>query len=154
MQPRGAKPALRRLNQAALRQELAAGDEALMEAVVAGCAMVAYADGWVTPEEQKRMTGLIRAFDPVAAFGVAEVMERFDALSTRFADDHDAGSAHALALVARLHGRRRECRLLVETCCAIAEADGGFDAEERAALIAICDRLEVDPKEHGLEIVR
>lgn len=153
MQPSKTKPALRRLNPAALRQELAAGDEALMEAIVAGCAMVAYADGWVTPDEQKRMTGLIRAFDPVAAFGVAEVMERFEEISARFADDHDAGSTHALTLVSRLRGRPKDCRLLVETCCAIAAADGGFDAEERATVVAICDCLDIDPVEHGLETV-
>ena len=40
-----------RLNASELQRELEDADTALMEAVVAGCAIVAYSDGWVSPEE-------------------------------------------------------------------------------------------------------
>ena len=44
-----------RLNAAELRRELEDADTSIMEAVVSGCALVAYADGWVSPEETLRM---------------------------------------------------------------------------------------------------
>jgi tellurite resistance protein TerB len=127
------------------------GDHALMEAVTAGCAMVAYADGWVTEDEHKRMLGLIRGFEPVRAFGVDEVVHEFERLTERFNEDHEAGEREALRLVIALKGRRDQAQLLVQTCCAIADADGGFDAEERQAVIRICEALELRPADFGLE---
>ena len=40
--------------------------------------------------------------------------------------------------------------LLVEVCCVIAAADGGFDYEERTAAVRICDILGLDPANFGL----
>lgn len=131
-------------------KEFEHADPGLMEGVVAGCAMVAYSDGWVTPDEQRRMQGLIRGFEPVAAFGLADVLHFFDEVTAKFASDHDEGEAYALSLVERLVGHPHDSQLLIETCCAIAEADGGFDKEERDSILKMCALLGVDPKEHGL----
>jgi tellurite resistance protein TerB len=130
------------------------GDRELMEGVVAGCAMTAYADGWVTAEERRRMLGLIRGFEPVRAFGVDEVVHEFERLTDRFDEDHALGEAEALGIIAALKGRETQGELLVQTCCAIADADGGFDAEERQAVIRICETLALDPARFGLAEVR
>jgi tellurite resistance protein TerB len=130
------------------------GDQALMEGVVAGCAMTAYADGWVTEEERRRMLGLIRGFEPVKAFGVDEVAHEFERLTARFAEDHAVGEAEALGVIAVLRGRDGAGELLVQTCCAIADADGGFDREEREAVIRICETLGLDPERFGLAEAR
>lgn len=53
-----------RLNASELQRELEDTDAALMEAVVAGCALVAYSDGWVSPEETLRMRRLILRSEP------------------------------------------------------------------------------------------
>jgi len=34
---------------------------------------------------------------------------------------------------------------LIETACAVAEADGGFDEEERVVILRLCTLLDVDP---------
>lgn len=60
----------------------------------------------------------------------------------------------AVAAVARVKGAERYPALLVETCCAIADADGGFDAEERTAAIRICEVLGLDPGDFGLADAR
>ena len=124
--------------------------EHLMDGIVAGCALVAYADGWVTEEERDRMLGLIRGFEPIAAFGLDDVDATFAAMTERFATDQKAGEHAALDAVARLRGAARYPELLVEACCAIAAADGGFDAEERLAAIRICGALGLDPVAFGL----
>lgn len=127
-----------------------AQNEHLMEGIVAGCALVAYADGWVTETEHDRMLAMIRSFGPVAAFGLDEVSATFETLTQRFASDQTGGEVAALAAVARVKGAQRYPALLVEACCAIAAADGGFDAEERAAVIRICESLGLDPADFGL----
>ena len=125
-------------------------NEHLMEGIVAGCALVAYADGWVTDEERNRMLRLIRGFEPIAAFGLHDVEMTFEALTARFTMEHEEGERAALAAVARVKGAGAYPVLLIETCCAIADADGGFDAEERGAAVRMCEVLGLDPRAFGL----
>lgn len=139
-----------RLNASELERELLDAETDFMEAIVAGCALVAYSDGWVSPEETLRMRRLIMRFEPAKALGLAEVLRLFEETTLRFAEDHDAGARAALDLVSALAGRRRESALLIDTCCAIAEADGGFDAEERETILKLCAMLQIEPESHGL----
>lgn len=129
---------------------LHAENEHLMEGIVAGCAIVAYADGWVTDEEHDRMLSLIRGFEPIATFGLVDVIATFETRTRQFAADQKTGEAAALAAVARVKGAGHYPALLVETCCAIAAADGGFDAEERTAVIRICQVLGLEQTEFGI----
>lgn len=131
-----------------------AQNEHLMEGIVAACALVAYADGWVTDEEHGRMLRLVRGFEPIAAFGIDDVTATFDALTDHFSADQSAGEAAAFEAVGRVKGDRRYPALLVEACCSIAAADGGFDAEERSVAMRICEALELDPAEFGLAEAR
>ena len=45
------------------------GDEIEMDALIAACALVAQADGWVTPDERQRMVERMRRLPAVAIFG-------------------------------------------------------------------------------------
>jgi tellurite resistance protein TerB len=139
-----------RLNASELQRELADADASLMEAVVAGCALVAYSDGWVSPEETLRMRRLILRFEPAKALGLAEILRLFEETTLSFADNYEAAEQTAFELVARLMGRRRESELLIDTCCGIADADGGFDAEERETILKLCAVLQIEPDAHGL----
>ena len=126
------------------------GDMVQMDAVVAGCAMVAQADGWVTPDERKRMIDRMRNSPTVSFFGVDDVLVLFEALNLRFERDLDDGEATAEAAIGRLRGQPGPSRLLIETACSVAEADGGIDAEERAVILRLCDLLNVDPRPYGV----
>jgi len=121
------------------------GDEMEMNALIASCALVAQADGWVTPEERQRMVERMRRSPAVAIFGVQEVLMGFETLNERFDRDLDDGIAAAETAVRRLAGRVGPSRLLVETACAVAEADGGFDAEERDVVLRLCELLDLAP---------
>lgn len=121
------------------------GDVIQMDAVVAGCAMVAQADGWVTSDERKRMIERMRNSPTIAFFGIDDVLILFEALNLRFDRDPDDGQATAEIAVSRLRGQPGPARRLVETACSVAEADGGFDAEERAVILRLCTLLDVDP---------
>ncbi len=121
------------------------GDEIEMDALIAACALVAQADGWVTADERQRMVERIRKSPAVAIFGVQEVLLGFETLNERFDHDLDDGVAVAETAIRRLAGRSGPSRLLVETACAVAEADGGFDAEERDVVMRLCELLDLAP---------
>jgi tellurite resistance protein TerB len=126
------------------------GDVIQMDAVVAGCTMVAQADGWVTPDERKRMIDRMRNSPTIAFFGTDDVLVLFEALNLRFERDLNDGEETAEVAIARLRGQSGPSRALIETACAVAEADGGFDAEERAVILRLCELLDVDPAPYGM----
>lgn len=126
------------------------GDVVQMDAVVAGCALVAQADGWVTADERRRMIDRMRNSPTIAFFGTDDVLVLFEALNLRFDRDLDDGEATAEVAVRRLRGQSGPSRMLIETACSVAEADGGFDAEERAVILRLCELLDVDPAPYDL----
>lgn len=121
-----------------------------MDALVAACALVAQADGWVTPQERKRMIERMGQCPSVRFFGLHEVVVGFEALNLRFERDLDDGEATAEAAISRLRGQPGPSRLLIETACSVAEADGGFDAEEREVILRLCRLLDLDPGRYEL----
>jgi len=126
------------------------GDVIQMDALVAACALVAQADGWVTPDERKQMIDRLRRSPSVVVFGVDEVILAFEALNRRFERDLDDGEATAEVAVTRLRGQSELSRMVVETACSVAEADGGFDAEEREVILRLCRLLDIDPAHYDL----
>ena len=126
------------------------GNIVQMDAVVAACAMVAQADGWVTPDERTRMLDRMRNSPTIAFFGTDDVLVLFDAMNQRFERDLDDGEATAEVAIARRRGQPGPSRLLIDTACSVAEADGGFDAEERAVILRLCKLLGISPESYDL----
>ena len=121
-----------------------------LDALVAACALVAHADGWVTPDERGRMLERIRGLPVLAMFGVDDVLEAFEALDARFEQDPDSARFDAESAIRRLRGRDAAGRVLVNAACAVAVADGGLDAEERDVLLRICGLLALHPIQFDL----
>ncbi len=121
------------------------GDVAQMDAITAACALVAQADGWVTAQERKRMIDRMSQSPSIRFFGLHEVSVGFEALNMRFDRDPEDGEAAAEAAIVVLRGQAGPSRLLIETACAVAEADGGFDAEEREVILRLCRLLDLNP---------
>jgi tellurite resistance protein TerB len=126
------------------------GDVAQMDAVVAACALVAQADGWVTAQERRRMIDRMSRSPSIRFFGLHEVTVGFEALNIRFDRDLEDGEAAAEAAVAVLRGQQGPSQLLIDTACSVAEADGGFDAEERDVILRLCRLLDLDPAHYNL----
>ena len=120
------------------------------DALVAACALVAYADGWITPEERDEVRDRLRRLDAIALFGIEDALAAFEQHVERFERDLDDGVEAAEAAVQRLAARPGPAHLLVVAACAIAGSDGGFDEAERETILRLCDLLEVDPASFGL----
>lgn len=126
------------------------GDVAQMDAVVGACALVAQADGWVTAEERRRMTDRMSRSPGIRFFGLHGVTGGFEALNIRFDRNPEDGKVAAEAAVTALRGQPGPSHLLVDTACSVAEADGGFDAEERAVILRLRRLLDLDPARYDL----
>ncbi|MGQ0698682.1 MAG: tellurite resistance TerB family protein [Panacagrimonas sp.] len=125
--------------------------QAFLEATVAGCTMVAYADGLVRPEEKTKMMGFMRSSDVLSLFDSTKVIDLFEKYCRKYEFDKSLGEADCLAVVSKLRAKPTEARLLVRVCCAIGASDGNFDETERAAVRRICNELGLDPGEFDLK---
>lgn len=127
-----------------------ASDALQLEALVAACALVAHADGWVTHEERSGVHARMRRLDATAVFGVQRALVAFESMIVAFERDPVVATVRAHDAIRRLARDRGPCQALVEAACSIAIADGGFDKAERDVILDICDLLDVDPQAHGL----
>lgn len=121
-----------------------------LEAVVAGCTLVAHADGVVKPEEKQKMMGFLRTSEVLSVFDTNEVIALFEKYSKQFEFDQSIGEANALQAIGKLRNRENEARLMVRVCCAIGAADGDFDDNEKTAVRKICNELGLNPKDFDL----
>lgn len=121
-----------------------------MDAVVAGCALVAAADGSIDAAEKQKMVGFIQNSAELKVFDLKEVIQSFQDISGKFEFDGEIGRAEALRIVGKLRGKDDAARLLVRVCCAIGSSDGDFDAKEQAVCRTICTELGLNPADFDL----
>lgn len=115
----------------------------LLQAIVAGSTMIAYADGMVTAEEKQKLLGFVRSSEQLSVFESDKVIETFNQYLTRFDFDATIGTGEALQKIGAFKGKP-EAELIVRVCLAIAKADGNIDDKERQALGQICQSLGLD----------
>ncbi len=121
-----------------------------MEAVVAGCALVAFADGTISSEEKTKMAGYINISEELKVFDMGEVINRFNHYVANFEFAPEIGKQEALKAIGKLKGKPEVGRLVVGVCSAIGAADGDFDADERRIVAEICGALGLNPSEFSL----
>lgn len=125
-------------------------NKTFLESVVAGCVLVAYADGVVRPEEKQKMMGFLRNNEVLSAFSSDEVIALFDKYAKQFEFDYQIGQANALQGIAKIKDKPDQARLMVRVCCVIGAADGNFDDNEKEAVRKICAELNLNPKDFDL----
>lgn len=121
----------------------------VLQAIVAGCTCIAYADGKVTQDEKAKMLGFLRTSPLTAVYGMNDVVNLFDENVKRFDFDVDSGRIEALRIISKLKGKP-EASMLVRTCIVIGKADGDFDQNERRAVGEIARELGLNPADFDL----
>lgn len=121
----------------------------LLEAVVAGCALVAYADGNVSPEEKQKMIGYLRTSDQLKVFDVNDVIKIFQKYVEKFEFDSTIGTGEVMQAVGKFRGKP-QAQLVVRVCCAIGAADGDFDEKERGVVRRMCSELGLNTADFDL----
>ncbi|MFX4299965.1 tellurite resistance TerB family protein [Pseudosulfitobacter pseudonitzschiae] len=125
-------------------------NRSFMEAVVAGCALVAAADGEISSDEKQKMAGFIQRAEELKHFEMSQVIAAFNKTAGDLEFDHAIGKASAFQVIGRIKGKEDQSRLLIRVVCAIGAADGDFDPDERAVVTEICKELGLTPSDFDL----
>jgi len=121
-----------------------------MDAVVAGCAIVASADGQIGAAEKQKMIGYINHNAELKVFETPKVIERFNFFTGNFEFDAMIGKAEAMKAILKFKDKPDVARVIVSVCCAIGSADGDFDESEKEVVREICRALNLSPSDFGL----
>ncbi len=121
----------------------------LLEAVVAGCAMVAYADGSVSAAEKQKMMGYLRSSEQLQVFDQNDVIKLFQKYVEKFEFDSTIGTGEVMQAVGKFRGKP-QAQLVIRVCCAIGSADGDFDDSERAVVRRMCSEIGLNPADFDL----
>ncbi|WP_159565409.1 tellurite resistance TerB family protein [Budvicia diplopodorum] len=121
-----------------------------MEATVAGCALVAAADGNVSGEEKQKMAAFIKNSEELKVFDMPDVIAFFNKTISSFEFDHSIGEAEALKTVGKLRSNVDAARLMIRVCIAIGASDGNFDESEQKVVRQMAKELNLDPSDFGL----
>lgn len=121
-----------------------------MEACVAGCALVAAADGSIDSVEKQKMMKFIQQSDELKVFDTKDVIDFFNKAVSNFEFDNDIGKAESLKTIAKLKNKPDAARLMVRVCCAIGSADGEFDDKEKKVVRDMCSELGISADDFGV----
>jgi tellurite resistance protein TerB len=121
-----------------------------MDAIVAGCAMVAGADGKIDAAEKQKMAGYISRSDELKVFEMSDVIARFNHHAANIEFDAMIGKQEALKIISKFSSKNDMGRVIVGVCCAIGAADGDFDEQEKGAVRDICKALGLNPGEFNV----
>lgn len=121
-----------------------------LNAVVAGCALVAAADGKIEESEKNKMAGYMNLSNELKVFDMREVITQFNAHVSNFDFSPEIGKQEALKSISKFSGKPEVGRVIVAVCSAIGAADGDFDEQEKAVVREICRVLGLNPSEFSL----
>ena len=119
----------------------------LTEALVAGSALVAMADGVIDPSERQKLIDYFRTSQEMKGININEVDSRFNYFVQRIQSDQMMGKAEALRAIGKVANKPDAARLIIRLCCAIGFADGEFAPVEKKVVEEICREVHLDPKE-------
>ncbi|MNE40787.1 Tellurite resistance protein TerB [compost metagenome] len=121
-----------------------------MNAVVAGCTLVAAADGKIEEAEKNKMAGYMNLSNELKVFDMRDVITQFNFYVSNFEFSPEIGKQEALKSIAKFSGKPEIGRVIVGVCSAIGAADGDFDEHEKAVVRNICSVLGLSPSEFSL----
>nr|WP_088186189.1 TerD family protein [Desulfosporosinus sp. FKA] len=119
----------------------------LTDALVAGSALVAMADGVIDPSEREKLIDYFRTSQEMRGINIRDVDSRFTEFVQKIKNDPMLGKAEALRAVGKVAHKPEAARLVVRLCCAIGFADGEFSPVEKNVVSEICREVHLDPRE-------
>ncbi|WP_409288611.1 TerD family protein [Peribacillus sp. SCS-37] len=118
-----------------------------LEAITAGLALVAMADGRLDHTEKQKVQEFISQNSELSSFGTNQVISKFDYFAGNMARDYQRGKDEAFSKLYKLRGKPDLSRLVINYCVGIGYADGHFSYEEQQMVSDICRMLNLNPSE-------
>lgn len=122
----------------------------LMQAIVGGAMLVAYADGECEESELSKLDKTINALPELQHFG-SEISETINMFRQQFEVGFRIGRQKALKEIADLKGSPDEKMLCFNVMVTIVEADGEIEPEEKKVLMDVASTLGINLRDYGLE---
>ncbi|GHH96747.1 TerD family protein [Neobacillus kokaensis] len=119
----------------------------VLDAVVAACALVAMADGYLDASERQKMIEFVHQSEELRVFDTNKVIQRFNLFVSRIENDRVIGRAEAFRALGKIRTKPEIARLIARYCIAIGYADGNFDHNEKQTVVDICHELGLNPAE-------
>lgn len=119
----------------------------VLDAVVAACALVALADGYLDASERQKMIEFVHQSEELRVFDTNKVIQRFNLFVSRLENDRVVGRAEAFRALGKIRTKPEIARLVARYCIAIGYADGTFDQNEKQTVVDICHELGLNPAE-------
>lgn len=118
---------------------------------MSACALIAAADGKIDQNERSRTAQFISTSEKLKAFNVSDLRTKYENFCDVVSRDFDFGKIELMQKVSRVAGKPDEARAVVQLALVIANADGGFSADEQQVMREIIFALKLEPREFGLE---
>lgn len=122
-----------------------------LNATMAGSALIAMADGVISPEEKQKMIKFIENHDALSIFSTTDVVNAFQTYVNQLQFDKDIGEAKAFEALKKMESNTTAARLIIRMVISIAGSDGDFDEHEKAMALRIAKELSLDPSEFNLK---
>lgn len=122
----------------------------LMEAIVGGSLLVAYADGQLEDEELANLEAQITANPSLDHFG-PEIGKTINRFTSMFEAGFRVGQMKVLREIADIKSSPQEAEEVFVTMITIAEADGEIEPAELEVLKRVGRELGISLKEFGLD---
>jgi tellurite resistance protein TerB len=116
-----------------------------LDALMAGCALVATSDGVVSLSERSRVDRIFESLRELETFDANEAVDRFNDFAEAIAEDAAEGRLAALAELEDQAHEPIRATLLLRACVAVSLADGELNDAERLALADVCSALALPP---------
>jgi len=122
----------------------------LMEAIVAGCVLVAAADGTVSRDELAKVEKLLNNNDNLAAFAGSEIKKTITRYQNVLEADFGVGQAKMLKEIREIADNPEQCEEVFLNMLAVAKADNSIDESEKAVLIRVASELGQNVADYGI----
>ena len=120
------------------------------KASMAMCALIAAADGTISPDERRRTAAFIGSNDALSVFDPSELQQHFEFYSSKLERDYDFGKVEAIATIGKLKTKPDAARAVIQVGIIIGGADGNFDKDEQQAVRDACHAVGIPPDEFDL----
>ena len=121
-----------------------------LQAAMAGSALLALADGEISPEEKRKMVKFIENYEPLSVFKTTDIISAFGDYVSQLEFDNDLGEAKAFEAIGKMKDNNQASRLIMRLVIAIGAADGDFDDDEKTMARRIAVEMGLNVAEFEL----
>lgn len=121
---------------------------AFLDAAMATAALVAYADGHASEQEERKLLEFVQTTDALNAYSLSEVKGAFASIVSQLRSDRIIGEGKAFAAIEPF-ASKDEASVLVALAISVANSEDGIDDDEKAVIRKVIAVLQANAALYG-----